>query len=82
MIASRAMAQLIVRNLDEAVVRALKQRAAAHGRSAEEEHRKLLEQALLRQPRRSLKDLLGAIPPVGDDDDFARVDDFGRPVDL
>jgi plasmid stability protein len=41
------MAQLIVRNVDEKVVRALKLRAAKKGRSAEAEHRELLEAALL-----------------------------------
>ncbi len=42
-----AMAQLTVRNVNEQVVRALKQRAAAHGRSAEAEHRDILRAALL-----------------------------------
>jgi len=41
------MAQLTVRNLDHRVVDALKQRAAAHGRSAEAEHREILRRALL-----------------------------------
>ena len=41
------MAQLTVRNIKEEVVRALKQRAAAHGRSAEAEHREILRAALL-----------------------------------
>ena len=41
------MAQLTVRNVNEQVVRALKQRAAANGRSAEAEHRELLRSALL-----------------------------------
>lgn len=40
------MAQLLVRNVPEEVVRALKQRAAAHGRSAEAEHRELLRALL------------------------------------
>jgi plasmid stability protein len=40
------MAQLTVRNVSEQVVRALKQRAAAHGRSAEAEHREILRKAL------------------------------------
>lgn len=40
------MAQLIVRNLDDRMVARLKQRAAAHGVSAEAEHRSILEQAL------------------------------------
>ena len=41
------MAQLTVRKLDESLVQALKRRAAAHGRSAEAEHRMILRQALM-----------------------------------
>ena len=41
------MAQLTVRNISAAVVHALKQRAAANGRSAEAEHRELLRATLL-----------------------------------
>lgn len=41
------MAQLTVRNVDDQVVRALKQRAAARGRSAEAEHREILRGTLL-----------------------------------
>lgn len=44
------MAQLTVRNVDERVVRALKQQAASHGRSAEAEHREILRSALLAEP--------------------------------
>lgn len=40
------MATLTVRNLDDDVVRALRIRAAEHGRSAEAEHREILRQAL------------------------------------
>jgi plasmid stability protein len=40
------MAQLTVRNVEDHVVKALKQRAAAHGRSAEAEHRAILREAL------------------------------------
>lgn len=40
------MGQLIVRNLDTNIVRALKQRAARAGRAAEAEHRAILEQVL------------------------------------
>lgn len=40
------MAQLIVRNLDDGVVRTLKMRAAANNRSAEAEHRAILEKTL------------------------------------
>jgi plasmid stability protein len=40
------MANLVVRNLDQRIVDALKQRAAKHGRSAEAEHRAILEEVL------------------------------------
>jgi plasmid stability protein len=79
----RAKTQLIVRNLEEDVVRELKLRAARHGRSAEAEHREILRQALLPgQERKPLKDLLLAIPAVGEDADFERSSDRGRDVDL
>jgi plasmid stability protein len=73
------MAQLLVRNIDDALVRALKDRAAAKRRSAEAEHREILREALA--PRRAgttLKDLLLAMPDVGDDRDFDRPRDLGR----
>lgn len=41
------MAQLTVRKIDEHLVRALKQRAASHGRSAEAEHREILRVVLI-----------------------------------
>lgn len=40
------MGQLIVRGLDDRLIQTLKQRAARVGRSAEAEHRSILEQAL------------------------------------
>ena len=40
------MAQLLVRDLSPHVVEALKRRAAANGRSAEAEHRAILESVL------------------------------------
>lgn len=77
------MAQLIVRNLEEEVVRELKQRAARHDRSAEEEHREILRNALNPPPAStSLKTLLLEIPNVGRDRDFERSRDRGRPVEL
>ena len=66
------MAQLIVRNVDEAIVRELKKRAARRNNSAEQEHREILEQALLRPRRRSLAAVLAAMPDAGDDADFER----------
>ena len=41
------MTQLTVRNVTQQLVRALKRKAAAHGRSAEAEHREILRRALL-----------------------------------
>ncbi|MDY0055899.1 MAG: DNA-binding protein [Methyloversatilis sp.] len=61
---------LVVRNVDPAIAQALKEAAAAHGRSAEAEHREILRAALARPARRSLKDVLAAMPDVGTDDDF------------
>lgn len=69
------MAQLLVRDVDEALVKALRERAARHGRSAEAEHRDILAKALRRTRRRSFAELLAAMPDVGTDDDFARVED-------
>jgi len=69
------MASLVVRNLDPRIVEALKQRAAKHGRSAEAEHRALLEAALLRPKGRSFAEVLATIPNVGQDEDFERVED-------
>jgi antitoxin FitA len=66
------VAQLIVRNLDEALVQALKKRAAKHNRSAEQEHREILKAALIGPKRRSLAAVLAAMPNVGEDADFAR----------
>jgi plasmid stability protein len=66
------MAQLMVRNLTEDLVKALKRRAAKHNRSAEQEHREILE-AVLRGPRkRSLAEVLSSMPNVGEDADFSR----------
>jgi antitoxin FitA len=67
------MAQLLVRNVDDELVETLKVRAAAHQRSAEEEHRQILAQALRGPKRRSFIEVLASMPNVGEDDDFARV---------
>ena len=61
---------LVVRNVDEDVALALKQLAAAHGRSAEAEHREILKSVLKRPKRRSVAEVLSGIPSVGDDADF------------
>ena len=64
------MAQLILRNIDEELVRLLKIRAARRGSSAEAEHREILREAL--QPNskgKSLKALLLEMPDAGEDED-------------
>ena len=73
------MAQLIVRNIDEDLVRRLKERAASHGRSAEEEHRQLLRAALRSE---GLLDRLYEMPDAGTDVDFGRTSELPRLVDL
>lgn len=64
------MAQLIVRSIEEKVVTELRQRAARRGVSMEEEHRRILREALGprgRGARHSFKDHLAKMPDVGDD---------------
>jgi plasmid stability protein len=67
------MANLIVRNVDEAIANALKVQASKHGTSAEAEHRRILEQALLRPQKKPFLEALSQIPAVGTDEDFERV---------
>jgi plasmid stability protein len=77
------MAQLLVRDIESDVVRELKIRAARHGRSAEEEHRQILREALRAGgSTKSLKAFLLEMPDVGEDQDFERPADRGRPVEL
>jgi antitoxin FitA len=61
---------LIVRNVDPEIVKALKELAARNGRSAEAEHRAILEAALRRPRKRSLNEVLASMPNVGEDSDF------------
>lgn len=68
----RHVAQLMVRNLSDDLVKALKQRAAKNNRSAEQEHREILQAALRGPRRRRLAEVLAAMPNVGEDLDFAR----------
>ena len=82
--ANKNMPQLIVRQIEEKVVRKLKARAGLHGVSAEEEHRRILRQALLgKAPNRpSFKKFLLTMPDVGDDTIFERLPDTGRRLAL
>ena len=69
------MSKLLVRDLAPEVVKALKVRAAKHGRSAEAEHREILKQALMTTKKKSFAQVLATMPNVGEDSDFLRIDD-------
>jgi plasmid stability protein len=58
------MRQLLVRNVHPRVVAALKTRAASHRRSAEAEHREILEDVLLGSRAEDFKTWLRALPEV------------------
>jgi plasmid stability protein len=79
----RKMAQLIVRNIDEELVKLLRIRAARRGSSAEAEHREILREAL--QPNskgKSIKALLLEMPDAGEDEDFLIPRDMARKVEI
>ncbi len=78
------MAQLILRQIEEKVVKKLKALAGQHGVSMEEEHRRILRQALLGKPkeRPSFKEALLSMPNAGTDEDFARQEQLDRPIRL
>ncbi|WP_347557930.1 DNA-binding protein [Robbsia sp. KACC 23696] len=67
------MKSLVVRNLDDSLVDALRVRAIANGRSAEAEHREILAEVLGHPQRRSFADVLASMPNVGRDEDFERL---------
>ena len=69
------MAQLVVRKLEESVVARLRRRAARHGVSSEEEHRRILRAALLSavgKEAMTFKEYLMEMPQGGDDAVFER----------
>jgi plasmid stability protein len=78
------MPQLLVRQIEEKVVKKLKERAGQHGVSMEEEHRRILREALLggSAKKPSFKEFLLSMPNIGPDDLFDRRRDYGRKVEL
>jgi len=78
------MPQLIVRQIEERVVRKLKERAGQDGISMEEAHRRILREALLggSGKKRSFKEYLLSMPDVGEDKDFERGPQIERPIEL
>lgn len=78
------MSQLIVRGIEEKVVRKLKERAGASGISTEEAHRQILREALFpkKTKAKTFKAHLLAIPSGGPDDIFRRNKSGSRKIDL
>ena len=72
------MADLLVRGIDERLVKALEREASAHGRNAEAELLAILQDALHKLENRQFIKLLMSMPDVGEDSDFERVDDTGE----
>ena len=71
------MANLLVRNIDDRVVEALKKRAGRENTSAEALHRQILEEALLSR-RKTFAEVIASMPDVGTDEDFTRQNERGR----
>jgi antitoxin FitA len=87
LIAFFGMAQLVVRNLEEKVVRKLRRLAARDGVSMEEQHRRILRSALLEHAGagKTFADYLLEIPQAGRNeppDLFERRRDPPRAVSL
>lgn len=79
------MAQLVVRKIEEQVVRKLKERAGMHGISMEEEHRRILRESLLGQgqgDQPSFKDYLLNMPDPEPDNLFERDPSTDRDISL
>jgi plasmid stability protein len=78
------MGQLLVRNLDDELVRLLKIRAAEHGHSMEAEHRKILQEVLMNKEEGemipSFKSLLLEMPEFSVDE-LQRSEDYGREIE-
>jgi plasmid stability protein len=78
------MSQLLVRDIEPAIVKKLRSSAAAQGVSVEEAHRRLLRSVLVGNrpgPKRNFIEYLKSIPP-GEDMDFPRGKDLPREVAL
>ena len=69
------MAQILIRKLEDSVVRKLRAMAVAEGVSAEEEARRILRRSLISNaPTMSLIDYIRTMPDIGEDDSI-----FERP---
>jgi len=83
LLSSVKMPQILIRKLDDAVVRKLRARAVAEGVSAEEEARRILRRSLMGEtPPMSLIDFLRTMPDSDDDSLFERPKSKPRKVEL
>ena len=80
------MAELVVREVEPAIIAKLKERADMHRRSVEDEHRAILRDTLLVGDQdlstMTFEEYLRKMPDVGTDADFSRIDGSIRDVDL
>ncbi len=80
------MAELLVRDVEPAILARLKQRADEHRRSVEDEHRAILRDVLLtggqETPAMTFEAYLRKMPDVGTDADFSRIEGSIRDVNL
>jgi len=78
------MSQLLVRDLEPAIVRKLRSQAASLGISVEEAHRRLLRAALFGDLPRSKDNFIAYLQsaPSGDGIEFPRAKDLPRSTEL
>lgn len=80
------MAELLLRDVEPAIVARLKQRAEQHRRSVEDEHKAILRDLLLADdqdaPKLTFEAYLRTMPDVGTDADFSRIEGSIRDVSL
>jgi antitoxin FitA len=80
------MAELVLRQVEPAIIEKLKVRADKHSRSVEDEHREILRQALAVGDQdastMTFEEYLRKMPDVGTDTDFSRIEGSFRDVSL
>ena len=80
------MAELVVREVEPAIIAKLKERADKHRRSVEVAHRAILRDTLLVGDQdlstMTFEEYLREMPDVGTDADFSRIEGSIRDVDL
>lgn len=80
------MHDLTIHEIEPEIVAKLAERARQHSRTVEEEHRRILRDALFNgaeiQPPATFESYLLTFPYVGEDSDFSRNDDSMRDFEL